>query len=182
MNHDDIIESTKRWVENFVIELKLCPFAKKELVNDRIRFVVSDAITEEQLLQALRKEFEKLNIESSIETTLLIHTNILQDFFDYNQFLGVANNLLREMQLEGVYQIASFHPKYQFDGTEAGDIENYTNRSPYPILHLLREDSIERAISQYPDVNQIPVRNIALMKSMGSDKVKFLLDNNLKNS
>jgi len=175
LKHEKIIESTRRWVENFVIELNLCPFAKQELVSNRVRFVVTDAETEEQLLRALRNEFELLNADSSIETTLLIHTQVLQEFYNYNQFLNIAHSLLLEMQLEGIYQIASFHPDYQFDNTDPSDIENFTNRSPYPILHLIREASLEQAIAKYPDVDQIPLRNIALMKSLDREKLKLLL-------
>jgi hypothetical protein len=106
---------------------------------------------------------------------LLIHANVLRDFHDYNQFLGYADSLLVEMELEGIYQIASFHPDYQFDGTMPDDAENYTNRSPYPMLHLIREASLERVIADYPEVDQIPTRNIALMNELGPDKLQALL-------
>lgn len=175
MEDEQIIESVRQWVEGFVVELNLCPFAKRELVNNRVRYVVSKAQTEEQLLTALQSEFEQLNSNSCIETTLLIHAKVLQKFYDYNQFLRVANHLLKEMGLEGIYQIASFHPDYQFDDTDPTDVENYTNRSPYPMLHILREDSLEQAIAQYPDVNQIPARNITLMKSLGKDSLEILV-------
>ena len=176
MKNDKLIESTRRWIEDFVVELNLCPFAKRQLLTNRVRFAVTDASTEEELLQALQAELEKLNSDTSIETTLLIHAQVLQDFYDYNQFLSLANSLLLEMQLDGVYQIASFHPDYQFDGTDPDDVENYTNRSPYPMLHLIREDVLELAISEYPDVNLIPARNIALMKSLGLRKLKEYLN------
>ena len=158
-----------------VVGLNLCPFAKRELVNNRIRFVVTQSIGEEQLLAALQTELSLLNNDESIETTLLIHPDVLQDFFDYNQFLDKADQLLLQMGLEGVYQIASFHPDYQFAGTAVEDAENYTNRSPYPLLHILREASLERTIAAYPDVEQIPVRNIETMNKLGRDKLQALL-------
>ena len=164
--------SVRRWVKSFVVGLNLCPFARRELVNDRVRFTVTEATSEAQLLLALRAELEFLGANPSVETTLLIHPKVLQDFFEYNQFLNVADALLAQMKLEGVYQIASFHPDYQFGGTEPDDAGNYTNRSPYPVLHLLREESLERAIAHYPDVEKIPERNIALMNSMGKDKLE----------
>ena len=167
--------TVRRWVEELVVGLNLCPFAKRELVNNRIRFVVTQSIGEEQLLAALQTELSLLNNDESIETTLLIHPDVLQDFFDYNQFLDKADQLLLQMGLEGVYQIASFHPDYQFAGTAVEDAENYTNRSPYPLLHILREASLERTIAAYPDVEQIPVRNIETMNKLGRDKLQALL-------
>ena len=157
------------------MDLNLCPFAKRELVKNRVRFAVTQATTEEQLLTALQTELELLSRETSIETTLLIHPNVLHDFYDYNQFLSYAEELLVEMKLEGVYQIASFHPDYRFAGTEPADAENYTNRSPYPLLHLIREESLERAIAAYPDVDTIPLRNTELMNTLGEDKLQQLL-------
>lgn len=175
MGSERVIDSVRKWVESFVVEFNFCPFVKRELVNNRIRFAVTVAATEEQLLIALQTELELLNNDESIETTLLIHPHVLQNFYYYNEFLSVADSLLVEMNLEGVYQIASFHPDYQFGGTDPGDVENYTNRSPYPMLHLLREDSLEKAIANYPDVDQIPTRNIELLNRLGSDKVKMIL-------
>ena len=175
LNDELIIESVQSWVETFIIELNLCPFAKREVSKNRVRYVVTEATTEERLLTALAVELEFLSESSSVETTLLIHANVLSDFYDYNQFLDVADGLLQEMNLNGVFQIASFHPQYQFGGTEPGDAENYTNRSPYPILHLLREKSLELAIAEHADVDQIPIRNIALMNDMGEDKLKAIL-------
>lgn len=175
MRDEGVIKSVREWVESFVVELNLCPFAKRELVNNRVRFAVTEAVTEEQLLVALQAELHLLNNDVSIETILLIHPQVLQDFYHYNQFLNVADSLLTEMKLEGVYQIASFHPDYQFSGTDPNDIGNYTNRSPYPILHLLREDSLEKAIAKYPDTGLIPMRNIELMRSMGQDKLNTII-------
>ncbi len=176
MKDKAIIESVQRWVEQFIVELNLCPFAKREIVKNRVRYVVAEAATEEQLLVALEAELEFLSESTSTETTLLIHAHVLRDFYDYNQFLDIADGLLQEMNLDGDFQIASFHPHYQFGGTEANAAENYTNRSPYPILHLLREDSLEQAIDDHADVNQIPIDNVALMNNLGKDKLREMLD------
>lgn len=177
MKEEDVIKVVRRWIETFVIEFNLCPFVKSELVNNRVRFAVTEAESEEQLLATLQTELELLNNDVSVETTLLIHPQVLQDFYEYNEFLSVADSLLVEMKLEGVYQIASFHPDYQFGGTDSDDVENYTNRSPYPMLHFLREDSLEITIAKYPDVDQIPTRNVELMMSMGLDKLKAMMQN-----
>lgn len=165
----------RRWVESVVVDLNLCPFAKRELVRNRIRFSVTEATAEEDLLIVLESELELLSSDPSVETTLLIHPDVLQDFYDYNQFLDYADGLLVQMKLEGVYQIASFHPHYQFGGTDPDDVENYTNRSPYPLLHVIREESLERAIAEIPNADQIPARNIELMQSLGQDKLQALL-------
>ncbi len=175
LEHEKIIGPVQRWVESLVIGLNLCPFAKREWVKNRVRCSVSEAVTEEQLLADLQDELELLSSDDAIETTLLIHPRVLKEFYDYNQFLNYADSLLVQMRLDGVYQIASFHPEYQFAGTESDDVENYTNRSPYPLLHLIREESLERAISNYPDSYQIPEHNIELLNSLGRDKIRALL-------
>ena len=166
--------TVRHWLESVVIELNLCPFAKRELINDRVRFAKTDARTDVQLLQALEAELEHLSATPAVETTLLIHRHVLEDFADYNQFLGLADGLLEQMDLLGVFQIASFHPDYQFADTQADDAENYTNRSPYPLLHILREDSLARAIKHTSDVDQIPLRNIQKMNQLGAEKLKDL--------
>ena len=172
---DEVVLAVRKWVETFLVEMILCPFAKRELVKNRVRFVTSTATTSEQLLQDVRTELELLNSDPAVETTLLIHPDVLQDFYDFNDFLSFTDRLLVQMELEGIYQIASFHPDYQFGGTEPGDAENYTNRAPYPVLHLLREDSLEQVIASYPDVDDIPERNIELMNKLGQDKLQTLL-------
>ena len=179
-NDEEIIQAVRQWVETFVVGMNLCPFAKRELVKNRVRFVTTAATTAEQLLQVLQTELELLNADPSVETTLLIHPAVLQDFYDFNDFLDCAASLLVDMELEGIYQVASFHPDYQFGGTRPGDAENYTNRAPYPVLHLLREESLERVIADYPDVDDIPERNIALMNRLGQDKLEALLKSCLK--
>jgi hypothetical protein len=175
LEDDEIVGSVRRWVESVIVELNLCPFAKRELVKNRVRFTVTEATTGEQLLMALQAELALLDSDPSVETTLLIHPEVLQDFYDYNQFLSDADGLLVRMKLEGVYQIASFHPDYRFSGTDPEDVENYTNRSPYPLLHLLREESLERVIADSPDVDKIPARNIELMNNLGQDKLQVLM-------
>jgi len=175
MSDEAIVLAVRRWVETFVVGMNLCPFAKRELVKNRVRFVTTAATTQEQLLMVLQAELELLNTDPSVETTLLIHAKVLQDFYDFNDFLSIADSLLVDMELEGIYQIASFHPDYQFGGTQPSDAENYTNRAPYPVLHLLREESLERVIADYPDVDDIPERNIKLMNDLGPDKLQTLL-------
>ena len=175
MGETEIISATRKWVEDVVVGYNLCPFAKRELVRNRVRFVVSEAKTEDELLQALHSELQRLEDEPEIETTLLIHPGVLQDFGPYNEFLDAADGLLAYLDMEGVYQIASFHPDYQFAETEPDAAENYTNRSPFPMLHLLREASLEAVIDSYPDVDGIPERNIELMNELGSDKMRSIL-------
>ena len=157
-----------------MVELNLCPFAKRELVSDRVRFAVTPAATEETLLLALHDELQLLNTDTSVETTLLIHPWVLQRFDDYNQFLSAAEGLLAQLDLESEYQIASFHPDYQFAGTDPDDAENYSNRSTYPLLHILREQSVTRAVSEYPDIDQVPARNIERLNGLGTRKLQAL--------
>ncbi|MCK0162854.1 DUF1415 domain-containing protein [Marinobacter sp. S6332] len=175
MNEGTVIQATRKWVEDVVVGYNLCPFAKRELVRDRVRFVVSDADNEESLFQSLQIELLRLDDEPEIETTLLIHPQVLQDFPDYNEFLGAADGLLTYLDMEGIYQIASFHPDYQFADTAPDAAENYTNRSPFPMLHLLREASLESAIDNHPDVDGIPPRNIELMNKLGAEKMRTIL-------
>jgi hypothetical protein len=166
MESEAIANVVRRWVEDVVVALNLCTFAGRELLRNRVRFVVTDAATEEQLLAPLETELVLLNDDAAIETTLLIHPEVLQDVLDYNQFLDSAERLLVQSELEGIYQIASFHPDYQFAGTAAGDVEIFTNRSPYPLLHILRKASRALRIAAYPETEQIPARNIEQMKSL----------------
>jgi hypothetical protein len=175
MSNENIIQATQKWVETIVVGMNLCPFAKREIVKDRVRYTISESTLQEQLLMDLKTELELLNANANIETILLIHPNILNDFYDYNDFLSLADALLIDMELDGIYQLASFHPNYQFGGTEFDDAENYTNRSPYQMLHLIREASLEKAVANYPDPENIPERNINLMNKLGTDKMKALL-------
>ena len=163
-----VITRTKEWLEQVVIGLNLCPFAKAVYDRNQIRFHVSLADNTDDLLLELMTEILHLSSVSPqlTETTLLIHPFTLNKFLDYNDFLDVADAALIELELVGVIQIASFHPRYQFAGTKPDDIENHTNRSPYPMLHLLREASIEKAVATYPDVDKIPERNIETLKKL----------------
>ena len=176
MSNENIIQATQKWVETIVVGMNLCPFAKREIVKDRVRYTISESTLQEQLLMDLKTELELLNANANIETILLIHPNILNDFYDYNDFLSLADALLIDMELDGIYQLASFHPNYQFGGTEFDDAENYTNRSPYQMLHLIREASLEKAVANYPNSENIPERNINLMNKLGTDKMKVLLE------
>lgn len=171
----DVAAVVKQWLQNFVIELNLCPFAKRELSLDRIRFSVCLTQAQAELLTVLQQELLRLKADDGIATTLLIHPKALSDFADYNQFLNLADALLDDLGLLGEFQIASFHPDYQFAGTNNDDAENYTNRSPYPMLHLLREDDVEEALASHPDTAQIPTNNIALMNQLGVDKLKSMI-------
>lgn len=171
---DSYTSATGHWLESVVIGLDLCPFAQREFSNERVRFSVTETTDELELLQVLESELQLLFGDEQIETTLLVHPRALNDFAEYNQFLGMADGLLTQMNLEGIFQIASFHPDYQFADTQPDDAENFTNRSPHPMLHLLREASLSRAIDGYPDIEQVPVRNIEKMKSLSAEQLKQL--------
>ncbi len=168
---ESVLYATREWLEKAVIGLNLCPFAKAVQVHGQIRYAVSDAPTEMILLEDLRTELQTLQATppEQVDTTLLIHPHVLVDFADYNRFLDLAEDALAEARLVGVIQIASFHPRYAFAGTAADDITNYTNRSPYPMLHLLREASVTRAVRSHPDPARIFETNIATMKRLGPE-------------
>lgn len=166
---DRVIALTQAWINEAVIGLNLCPFAKAVYVKQQIRYVVSHAETAAALAEELRRELQHLQASDAdaIDTTLLIHPRVLQDFFDYNSFLETADEVLLEAGLEGELQIASFHPEYQFADALPDDIDNYTNRSPYPVLHLLRESSIDKAVQAFPEAEAIFERNIDTMRDLG---------------
>jgi hypothetical protein len=168
-NDTQVIADTVEWLEKAVIGLNLCPFAKAVHVKEQIRYVVSGATTPDELLADLLRELETLAEASpeKIETTLLIHPQVLGDFMDYNDFLDVADTAVEELQLDGILQVASFHPDYQFDETHIDDIENFSNRAPYPTLHLLREESIDAAVAAFPDAGDIYERNIETLQALG---------------
>ena len=167
----------RRWLERAVIGLNLCPFAKAVYVRDQVRIVVSDATTERALLEQLGEELALLRDTpaDTLDTTLLVHPDVLGDFLDYNDFLDDAEALVEALELDGVLQVASFHPHYQFAGTEPDDAENLTNRAPFPILHLLREESVDRAVAAYPQPDSIIERNIATMRALGTEGFRQLL-------
>ena len=165
----EIVAATRHWLEVAVIGLNLCPFAKAVHVKQQIRYTVTQASSEGELLAVLRDELSLLAKADSneIDTTLLIHPQALTDFIDYTAFLRKADRLLRSQGHEGTLQIASFHPAYEFAGSSPDDIENCSNRSPFPMLHLLREDSIERAVAVFPDAGEIYERNIETLRRLG---------------
>lgn len=166
---EKVVAATRTWLERAVIGLTLCPFAKTVHLNNRIRYFVSEARSPAALLEDLMAELRALVAAdpAQCETTLLIHPHVLGDFSDYNDFLGRADDAVAELGLEGVIQVASFHPRYQFEDAGPDDIENYTNRSPYPMLHLLRESSVERAVTTYPDTTAIYRNNIDTLRRLG---------------
>ncbi|ELX13780.1 hypothetical protein Jab_1c24180 [Janthinobacterium sp. HH01] len=177
IDHDAVIAETVNWVEKAVIGLNLCPFAKAVHVKKQIRYVVCEADTPEALLEKLMEELEYLAEADpeKVDTTMIMHPDVLADFEDYNEFLDVADAALEEMELDGILQVASFHPDYQFADTHKNDIENYTNRSPYPTLHLLREDSVERAVEAFPEAGDIFEKNIETLRALGHDAWDKLL-------
>ena len=166
---DDVLATTRHWLEAAVIGLNLCPFAKAVYVKNQVRLVVSQARHADDLLEELDHELDLLVATSAdeIDTTLLIHPTLFEDFLDFNDFLEVADGVVDEHALEGVIQLASFHPQFQFDGTSAEDISNYTNRAPFAMLHLLREASVERAVAAFPEADAIFEKNIATLEKLG---------------
>lgn len=167
--HDPIITATRQWLEKAVIGLNLCPFAKAVYLKNQVRFVVSSAPHLDGLLEDLDRELDFLAAADpeQVDTTLLIHPTLLPDFLDFNDFLQIAEAAVDEHQVEGVIQIASFHPQFQFAGTAPDDMQNYTNRAPYPTLHLLREASIDKAVAAFPEAETIYQRNIATLENLG---------------
>jgi uncharacterized protein len=161
--------ATEHWLKIAVIGLNLCPFAKAVQVKNQIRYVVSDATNIDALAEDLVAELELLAEanEEKIDTTLIVCPNVLTDFLDFNDFLDVADGIIEELELDGILQVAPFHPQFQFEDTEPDDITNYTNRSPFPTLHLLREDSVTRAVEAFPDELHIAQTNIETMKKLG---------------
>lgn len=165
----DPIADTQRWLERAVIGLNLCPFAKAVHAKGQVRYVLSDADDPRDLLAQLGEELVLLRDTPAqdIDTTLLVHPLVLQDFLDYNDFLDEADALVEQLGLDGVLQVASFHPEYQFAGTVPDDITNFSNRSPWPTLHLLREDSVSRAVDAFPDPDAIVERNQDTLRALG---------------
>lgn len=180
MDSTKVVADTRRWLESVVIGLNLCPFARRVFEADTIRYAVTDATDEEQLLAVLANELRRLAScsDANIETTLLIHPLLFSDFLDFNDFLGRAEQLNAKLGFEGTIQIASFHPAYQFAESAPDAVENYTNRSPYPMLHLLREESITQLEMETTALLEIPNRNIAMLRSLGIQRVLELLQGN----
>jgi uncharacterized protein len=172
MSHTQaVVRDTRNWLERAVIGLNLCPFAKAVHVKEQVHYAVSAATAPRELLDDLARELDALvaSDPATRETTLLIAPGCLQDFLEFNGFLASADRLIRKRGLEGVIQLASFHPDYRFEGTEAGDVTNCTNRAPYPTLHLLREDSIARAVEAFPQAEAIYEANMETLRRLGPE-------------
>lgn len=178
MDPTAVLASTQNWISRVVIGLDLCPFASRVFDGGLIRYVVSAAADEESLTSELGDELIRLanTPVSEVETTLLIHPEVLTDFDAFNDFLSLANHLLKAMALEGVIQIASFHPRYQFEGSGPEDVDNYTNRSPHPMLHLLREESLSRVMADGADPLAIPRRNIERLRELGLAAMRAIFE------
>lgn len=176
MSDDEVLNKTRHWLEAVVIGLNLCPFAKAVYVKNQVRLVVSHARHADDLLEELDRELDLLVATPSEETdtTLLIHPTLFEDFLDFNDFLEIAEGVLDEHELEGVIQLASFHPRFQFEGTAPDDIGNYTNRAPFAMLHLLREMSVGRAVAVFPQAEEIFSANIRALETLGVDGWKAL--------
>ena len=168
---DEVTAATQRWLERAVIGLNLCPFAKAVHKKGQIRYVVSEATQPLPLHDELVRELKHLrDTDASVtDTTLIIHPHVLGDFMDFNEFLEIADETVAELGLDGEIQVASFHPDFQFEGTMADDITNYTNRSPFPTLHLLREDSIDKAVAAFPDASTIFEANMKTLDALGTE-------------
>lgn len=172
MNDISQIENrVRRWLEKAVIGLNLCPFAKSVYVKDQVRIAICHAQDKHTLTAQLYEELQLLasTPAQQTDTTLLVVPSMFEQFSDFNDYLDIAEAVLDELELVGEIQLASFHPAYQFADTEPGDLSNYTNRAPYPILHLLREDSLDKAAEQYPDASVIFQRNIDVVRALGHE-------------
>lgn len=178
MDGRDAIADTRRWLECAVIGLNLCPFAKAVHVKQQVRFVLSDAELADDLLEELAEELLRLRDTPADETdtTLLVHPRVLTDFLDYNDFLDRVDALIEALELDGILQVASFHPDYRFADSEADDPGNCTNRAPYPTLHLLREASLDKAIAAYPEADTIVERNLETMDRLGLHGFRLLIE------
>lgn len=180
MKNSHYIKATQQWIDSIVIAENLCPFAKKEIKQHSVYFKCSQATTEETLLLDLGSELERLINTPSIETSFIIHPFTLTLFSDYVSFIEIADELLSALKLDGVFQIAHFHPDYCFAHSSPNDAANYSNRSPYPMLHLLREESIEQAVKLFPNPKEIPSNNIKKLNHLGLSECKARLANCLK--
>ena len=171
LSDEAVLAAMREWLEKAVIGLNLCPFAKAVHVKRQVRYVVSHAGTEEALLEDLLHELQLLAAADpgDIETTLLVHPGVLRDFLDYNDFLDIADAAVEELGLDGVLQVASFHPDYQFADSEPDDMANFSNRAPYPTLHLLREDSVDKAVAAFPEADRIYEANIEALRKLGPE-------------
>lgn len=170
-----IIQQTKTWINRFVVNLNLCPFAKREMIRNTVRFQVSDAQAIHACLDDVLQECELLSQEECIETSFLIFPTQFVAFFDYLDFVDLATHFLKQHDYEGVFQLASFHPNYYFANSSPKDVTNYTNRSPYPMLHFLRETSLEKAIARFGDTEKIISQNLNQLRQLGQEGIDKLL-------
>lgn len=175
----EIIEATKTWITNVVIGCNFCPFAAKEVKRNTIFYEVFFEENRNAVLQKLLEIFIKMETDENVETAFLILPNGLDDFETYLDIVFAAEDFLAQKKYEGIYQLASFHPQYLFEGAKETDPENYTNRSPFPMLHVLREESLSKAIDNHPNVDSIPENNIAFAKSKGLAWMKNVASSNL---
>ena len=169
------IEATKLWLERVIIEFNFCPFAKKEFVNNTIAYIESDKIKIVDALEDLIMQCYKMREQEEIETSLVIFPKSFQNFDHFLDLVDYANELIADSGMEGEFQLATFHPHYCFEGEAQEDASNYTNRSPYPMLHIIREQSLERVLAVYPEPETIPENNIALAREKGGDYFKSLM-------
>lgn len=176
MNKKPVVAATQNWLTSFIITYNICPFAKNVHENNSIRYQVVDSDSQEDCLEALIAECLHLDAESATETTLLILPKAVGKFNDFLDLLAIAEQLLVEQGYEGIYQLASFHPDYCFAGSNHDDAANYTNRSPFPMLHIIREASIEQVLQIYENPEMIPERNIELTRKLGIEALRKLLD------
>ena len=172
---NEVIKSTQHWVDKMVVGLNLCPFAKKSIDQNQLRYLVYTGDDIESITQLLVEELERLVNDKSIETTLLIHPNFTKDFDAYLDYLAGVDELIDALGYSGVFQVAGFHPDYQFDGVAEIDPANHTNRSPYPMMHLLREASVAWAVETHPDIYSVPERNVELLREMGEKGIQELI-------
>jgi len=170
-----IIEQTKNWLSSVIVEHNICPFAGRELKRESIRYSVQDQIDLQQCLENLIDECNILDADEDIATSLLIYKDRFAEFDSYLDFVDMANVLMNDVGYEGCYQLASFHPEYCFANTEQNDAANYTNRSPYPMLHIIREASLEQALKDYPEPETIPENNVILARKLGLKKMQAML-------
>lgn len=172
-----IAEHTLNWIRSFIVPFNICPFAKGPVNKGTLRISVSENKKKAQTLEDLMAEIHFLNENPTVETTLLVFAHAFKDFFAYLDFVDLAEQLIQMQGYEGTYQLASFHPDYYFADTDPEDVANYTNRSPYPMIHLLREDMLDKAINTYGDTDKIPEKNCAFMRQLGLQKVLELNKN-----
>lgn len=172
---DQEITVTKNWLKNVVIGMNFCPFAAAPFKKEQVRYVIDKAVKDEKRLELFATELENMSTNNEVETLLIIYPNQFEDLYDYLDWVTLCEDAIEELGYEGVFQVASFHPKYLFHGAVESDASNYTNRSPYPMVHVIREDSVEKAREIHPDIESIPETNIIKARKKGLESMKLLL-------